>query len=81
MVVLVACYAALYTQFVGRSVITVKLLFSHVLRDSTTRLVGPSVGPSVRPSVRPSITKSSVVCFECCVFELFEHTAPAQMTR
>ena len=31
-----------------------KIIFSRVLRDSTTRFVGPSVGPSVRPSVGPS---------------------------
>ena len=34
--------------------IGVVYLFSRVLRDSTTRFVGPSVGPSVRLSVRPS---------------------------
>ena len=31
-------------------------LFRRVLRDSTSRLVGPSVDPSVRCSVGPSVT-------------------------
>ena len=30
-------------------------IFSRVLRDSTTRFVGPSVGPSVGPLVRWSV--------------------------
>ena len=33
-------------------------VFSRVLRDSTTRFVGPSVRPSVRPSIRPSVRPS-----------------------
>ena len=39
--------------------------FSRVLRDSTTRYVGPSVGWST--------------FYFFGVFVLFEHTAPAQM--
>ena len=42
-------------------------VFSCVLRDSTPRYVGPSVGRSVGPF------------YFFRVFELFEHTAPAQM--
>ena len=42
-----------------------RILFSHVLRDSTPRYVGRSVG------------RSHFYFFS--VFELFEHTAPAQM--
>ena len=45
------------------------LLFSRVLRDSTPRYVGPLVGWLVG--------RSSFHFFG--VFELFEHTAPAQM--
>ena len=44
-------------------------LFSHVLRDSTPRYVGPSVGRLVG--------RSSFYFFG--VFELFEYTGPAQM--
>ena len=47
----------------------VPLLFSRVLRDSTTRYVGPLVGRLVG--------RSPFDYFG--VFELFEHTAPAQM--
>ena len=35
--------------------------FSHVLRDSTPRFVGPSVHPSVRPSVHPSVSLSHFI--------------------
>ena len=45
-------------------------IFSHVLRDSTPRFVGPSV----RRSVRPSVT-----LYFFCVFTVFGLTAPAQM--
>ena len=44
--------------------------FSRVLRDSTTRFVGPSV----RPSVGPSVT-----LYFFWVFAVFGLTAPAQM--
>ena len=37
------------------------LIFSRVLRDSTTRFVGPSVGPSVRPSVRHTFQRKKAV--------------------
>ena len=40
-------------------------IFGRVLRDSTPRYVGPSVGPSP--------------FYFFGAFELFEHTAPAQM--
>ena len=33
-------------------------IFSHVLRNSTPRFVGPSVGPSVSPSIGPSVRPS-----------------------
>ena len=49
-------------------------VFSRVLRDSTTRFVGPSVGPSVHPSVRWSVT-----LYFFWVFAVFGLTAPAQM--
>ena len=47
----------------------VSRFFSRVLRDSTPRYVGPSVGWSVG--------RSPFYFFGA--FELFEHTAPAQM--
>ena len=47
--------------------------FSRVLRDSTTRFVGPSIGPSVGPSVGPSHFTFFLV------FAVFGLTAPAQM--
>ena len=37
-------------------------IFSRVLRDSTTRFVGPSVRRSVRPSVRPSVRHTLGFC-------------------
>ena len=49
-------------------------IFSRVLRDSTTRFVGPSVRPSVGPSVRPSVT-----LYFFWFFAVFGLTAPAQM--
>ena len=50
------------------------LLFSRVLRDSTPRYVDPSVGRLVGWS---PFYLSPFYFFG--VFELFEHTAPAQM--
>ena len=49
-------------------------IFSRVLRDSTTRFVGPSVRRSVGPSVGPSVT-----LYFFRVFAVFGITAPAQM--
>ena len=63
-----------------------KPVFSCVLRDSTTRFVGPSVGPSIHPSIYPSVHPSvrpsvrpSVTLYFFEVFAFFSLTAPAQM--
>ena len=53
-------------------------LFSHVLRDSTPRFVGPSVSPSVRPSVGLSVGPSVTLYF-FGVNGVFGLTTPAQM--
>ena len=58
----------------GQSVSFFLYLFSRVLRDSTTRFVGPSVHPSVSPSVRRSVT-----LYFFWVFAVFGLTAHAQM--
>ena len=53
--------------------VIVVAIFSRVLRDSTPRYVGRSVSRSVGRSVGRSLF------YFFGVFELFEHTAPAQM--
>ena len=55
-------------------------IFSRVLRDSTTRFVGPSVGPSVRPSVGPSV-RPSVTLYFFWFFAVYGLTAPAQVIK
>ena len=49
-------------------------LFSRVLRDSTTRFVGPSVRRPIDLSIRHSH-------YFFWVFEVFGLTAPAQMIK
>ena len=57
-----------------RRIIRGNQLFSRVLRDSTSRFVGPSVGPSVHRSIRRSVT-----LYFFGVNGGFGLTAPAQM--
>ena len=47
------------------------IVYSRVLRDCTPRYVGPLVGPLVGQSP----------FYFFSVFEIFEHTAPAQMLQ
>ena len=54
-----------------RRIIRGNQLFSRVLRDSTSRFVGPSVGPSVRHSL----------LFFLFFFAVYGLTAPAQMIK
>ena len=58
----------------GSQQILIQWVCSRVLRDSTTRFVGPSVRPSVHWSVGPSVT-----LYFFWVFAVFGLTAPAQM--
>ena len=58
------------------SVSDVHLVFSHVLRDSIPRFVGPSLSPSVGPSVGPSVTLDFFV-----FYSVFGLTAPGHVIK
>ena len=53
-------------------------IFSRMLRDSTPRIVGPSVLPSIGPSLGLSVGPSVTLYF-FWVFAVFGFTALAQM--